>query len=105
MKINDLSHNINKIGNLETAAKKQKEEETSVNPTTATSVQSGERVELSNTSVGYSNAAEKMEEAPKDRTDKIESLKMKISDGTYNVDSRKIAEKIIKDSLFTALEP
>jgi anti-sigma28 factor (negative regulator of flagellin synthesis) len=94
MKINDLSHNISKIGNLETAVKKQKEEETSVNQTTPAPVQSGERVELSNASVGYSNAA-----------DKIESLKMKISDGTYNVDSRKIAEKIIQDSLFTALEP
>jgi len=96
---------MSKIGNLETAANKQKEEENNTTPATSTVVQSGERVELSNTSVEYSNAAEKMEEAPKDRSEKIESLKMKISNDSYNVDSTKIAEKIIKDSLFNTIEP
>jgi negative regulator of flagellin synthesis FlgM len=104
MNINELSHNIGKIGNLETAVKKQKEEESNISAATPAPVQTGERVELSNASVEYSNAAEKVEEAPKDRAEKIESLKMKVSDGTYNIDSRKIAEKIIRDSLFNALE-
>jgi flagellar biosynthesis anti-sigma factor FlgM len=102
MKINDLSHNIGKIGNLETAANKQKEDENKTNPATLTVIQPEERVELSNASVEYSNAAEKMEETPKDRAAKIESLKMKISNDTYHVDSSKIADKIIKDSLFNA---
>jgi negative regulator of flagellin synthesis FlgM len=105
MNINELSHNISKIGNLETAVKKQKEEESSTSASTPAPVHTGERVELSNASVEYSNAAEKVDEAPKDRAEKIESLKMKVSDGTYNIDSRKIAEKIIKDSLFNAIEP
>jgi negative regulator of flagellin synthesis FlgM len=104
MKINDLSHNINKIGNLENAAKKQVEEEKNANPAISASVQSGERVELSKTSVEYSNATEKMEETPKDRADKVETLRMKVNNGTYNVDSSKIAEKIVNDALFNTLE-
>jgi len=102
MNINELSHNIGKIGNLETAVKKQKEEENNTNPTTPAPVRTGERVELSNTSVEYSNAAEKVEETPKDRAEKIESLKMSVNNGTYNVDSGKIAEKIVDDYLFSA---
>jgi negative regulator of flagellin synthesis FlgM len=105
MKISDLSHNISKIGNLETAVKKQKEEEGNANAATTAPVQTSERVDLSKASVEYSSAAEKVEEAPKDRAEKIESLRMKISNGTYNVDSRKIAEKIVSDSLFNAVEP
>jgi negative regulator of flagellin synthesis FlgM len=104
MKISDLSHNISKIGNLETAVKKQKEEEGNANAATTASVQSGERVDLSKTSVEYSSAAEKVDEAPKERAEKIENLRMKVSNGNYNVDSRKIAEKIVKDTLFNTME-
>jgi flagellar biosynthesis anti-sigma factor FlgM len=100
MKINDLLHNIGKIGNLETAANKQKDEDSIANKTTSTTLQPTERIELSNTSVDFSKAAEKMEEISSDRIDKVESLKMKISNDTYNVDSNKIADKIIKDTLF-----
>jgi flagellar biosynthesis anti-sigma factor FlgM len=100
MKINDLTNTIGKIANLETAANRQREEENNANSVTHNVAQSGERVELSNTSVEYSNAAEKMDMAPVERAGKIESLRMQMQNGDYNVDSIKIAEKIIKDDLF-----
>jgi len=105
MKISDVSHTIGKIGSLETAVKKQKEEDGNAAAAASASIQTSERVDLSKASVEYSNAAEKVEEVAKERTEKVESLRMKVNSGTYNVDAKKIAEKIVNDSLFTALEP
>jgi negative regulator of flagellin synthesis FlgM len=104
MKINDLSHNVTKFGNLETAANKQKEEEINTKPAALALVQSAERIELSDTSMEYSSIAEKMEASPQDRAEKIENLKMKIDNGSYHVDSRKIAEKMINDTMFSDKE-
>lgn len=100
MKINDLTNNISKIANLETTANRQRDEENNTNPATSNIARSGEMVELSNTSVEYSNAAEKMEIAPVERALKIENLRMQVQNDDYNIDSVKIAEKIIKDDLF-----
>ena len=105
MKIIDLSHNMGKIGNLETAANKQKDEENTANQATLNILQPSERVDLSNASVEFSNAAEKMEEAAIERAEKIEALKMKVEKDSYHVDSNKIAEKIINDSLFNTSGP
>jgi negative regulator of flagellin synthesis FlgM len=105
MKISELSRNIGNMGNLETTASKQKEEDVNASQAASTAAQSSEKVELSNRSVEYSKAAEKMEEVSKDRTDKVESLKMQVSNGTYSVDSRKVAEKMISDTLFNAVAP
>jgi len=100
MKINDLTLNISKITNLETAANRQREGENNTDSATASTVQTSEKVELSNVSVDYSNAAEKMEMAPVERTEKIERLRMQVQNGDYNVDSAKVAEKIINEKLF-----
>ena len=102
MKINDLSHNLSHLGNLETTANKQKEEQSNAIQVTSNIVHTDAKVDFSNTSVEYSRAAEKMEDVPEDRANKIEILKMMVNNNAYNVDSTKIAEKIIKDSLFSA---
>lgn len=104
MKINDLTHNISKITNMETAANRQKDEENATNSAADKSTQAAERVELSNASVEYSNAAEKMEVAPVERTEKIESLRMKVQSDEYYVGSTELAEKIVNDTLFNAPE-
>ena len=104
MKINDLTHNISKITNLETTANRQKEEDNTAGQATGNTAQAVERVELSNMSVEYSSAAEKMEVAPVERIEKIEKLRMQIHNGSYNVDSAKIADKIVKDTLFNVSE-
>jgi negative regulator of flagellin synthesis FlgM len=104
MKINDLTHNISKIANLETTANRQKDEESNAGQATGSTAQAAERVELSNMSVEYSNAAEKMEVAPVERIEKIEKLRMQVQNGSYNIDSAKIADKIVKDTLFNVSE-
>jgi flagellar biosynthesis anti-sigma factor FlgM len=100
MKINDLSHSVGQIGNLETAANKQKEEENKAGQATLTIMPPSERVDFSNASVDFSNAAEKMEQVPEERAKKIEYLKMKIANDEYHVDASKVADKIINDTLF-----
>lgn len=105
MKINELSHSVNQIGNLETAANKQKEEENNARQATLNILPPSERVDFSNTSVDFSNAAEKMDEIPEERAKKIEYLKMKINNDEYHVDSAKIADKIINDTLFNDMKP
>lgn len=104
MKINDLTSNISKIANMETAANRQKDEENTTNSAADKTTQAAERVELSNASVEYSNAAEKMEVAPVERTEKIESLRMQVKSDEYYVGSTELAEKIVNDTLFNAPE-
>ena len=62
-------------------------------------------MDLSNTSVEFSQAAKKMDEVPEERAQKIAELKAKVQKDTYNVDSIKIAEKIIEDTLSNIVGP
>jgi flagellar biosynthesis anti-sigma factor FlgM len=100
MKINDLTHNIGKIANLETTANRQKDQESNTSQAAIDTPQSVERVELSNMSFEYSKATEKMEVAPVERVEKIEKLRMQVQNGSYNVNSANIADKIVNDTLF-----
>ncbi len=99
MKINEVSSNLNQIGNLETSQSRMKESGSVDTQTTEKENKKGAQVEISSTSVEFSKAAEKMEEVPPERAEKIEQLKMAVQNGTYNVDSKKIAEKVVEDSI------
>ena len=46
-----------------------------------------------------SEAALMMEKMPADRIEKVKEIKRKVRDGTYHVDSEKIAEKILEKIL------
>ena len=99
MKINEVSSNLNQIGNLETPQSRTKESGSVDTQTAEKENQKGAQVEISSTSVEFSRAAEKMDEVPKERADKIDQLKMAVQNGTYNVDSKEIAEKVVDDSI------
>lgn len=45
-------------------------------------------------------AMEKLKEIPDIRTDKVERLKKQVKAGTYNIEGRKIAEKIFESIEF-----
>lgn len=105
MKINDISNSLGQLGNLDSNVVKNKEEQNSTENVDQKNSQSGTRVEISNTSVEVNRASEKMDVVPEERVKKIEDLKMMVSNDTYNVDSKKIAEKIVNDSLFKLVEP
>ena len=100
MKVNDISNNMNQIGNLESSQNRVKEADNNVdNRAAEKEFEKGAKVEISNTSVEFSKAAEKMENVPKERADKVEQLKMMVQNNTYEVDSKDIAEKVLEDSV------
>ncbi|MBN2420194.1 MAG: flagellar biosynthesis anti-sigma factor FlgM [Deltaproteobacteria bacterium] len=99
MKINEISNNMNQIGNLESSQSRLKETASVNNQPAEKEFEKGAKVDISSTSVEFSKAAEKMENVPKDRADKVEQLKMMVQNDTYNVDSKKIAEKVLEDSI------
>ncbi len=105
MKINDISNNLGQMGNLDPNVIKQREGQNSAENLDQKNAQSGAKVEISNTSVEISKAAEKMEVVPEERAKKIEELKMMVENGSYNIDAKKIAEKIVNDSLFKLVQP
>ena len=105
MKIDDMSQKLGQIGNLEAYTKKQAEQENKSLKGPENNPQPDAKVDLSSTSVEYSRAAEKMDEVPKERAEKIEALKAEVMNGTYHVDSKDIAEKILDDTLFNIVEP
>jgi negative regulator of flagellin synthesis FlgM len=63
-----------------------------------------ESVEISSRAVEMKNARDALGTQPDVRAEKVEQVKSQIDQGTYEVKSRQIAEKIIRDSLinFTA---
>jgi flagellar biosynthesis anti-sigma factor FlgM len=105
MKIDDISHDMNHVGNLETSNNKQTGGGKKPPSISEGVSQLGAKVDLSTASVEFSRAAKKMDEVPEERAQKIEDLKVKVQNDTYNVDSMKIAEKIIKDALSNIIGP
>ena len=100
MKINEISNNMNQVGNLESSQTRLKEAGSVNNQAAAEKeYQKGTKVEISETSVEYSKAAEKMEKVPEERAEKVEQLKMMVQNDTYDVDSKKIAEMLLDDSI------
>jgi negative regulator of flagellin synthesis FlgM len=99
MKINEISNNMNQIGNLESSQSRLKETGSVSNQAPEKEFEKGTKVDISSTSVEFSKAAEKMENIPKERIEKVEELKMMVQNGTYSVDSKKIAEKVLEDSI------
>jgi len=99
MKINQISNNMDQVGNLESSGSKQKQEKNVDGQILEKGNQAGTKVDISSTSVEYSRAAEKMDEVPEERAKRLEELKVMVKNDTYNVDSKKIAEKIVNDSL------
>jgi len=57
----------------------------------------GDRVSLSNTARLHTEAMRAANDAPDVRREKVEALKAKVEAGEYQVDSRKVATKIIEE--------
>jgi flagellar biosynthesis anti-sigma factor FlgM len=59
----------------------------------------GAEVRISSTSMEFSRAAEMMETESPERAQRIREIQGRIEQGTYQVDSAKVAEKILSDLL------
>jgi flagellar biosynthesis anti-sigma factor FlgM len=99
MKINEISNSINKVGNLDPSQARPKETDNLSSQTEEKDSGKGTKVDISQESVEFSKAAEKMENVPEDRAAQLEQLKMMIKNDSYKVDSKKIAEKMLEDSI------
>ncbi len=60
-------------------------------------------VALSNAAKDIQEAQKQLEAIPDVREDKVAQLKEQIENGTYEIDEEKIADKMLKDSLFNDL--
>ena len=102
MKIDDLQKNVNStlMKNVGESRVNQKTSEQN-NPSIAgeQSIDSSAAVDFSRTSMAVSKVARAMENAPAERTEKINAIKDQIENGTYHVDAAHVADKIISDSL------
>lgn len=54
-----------------------------------------DRLEISKEAQDYQFAMGKLKDIPQIRKDRVEKLKIQVQNGTYQVDSGKIAEKIL----------
>ncbi len=93
MKLTDVISQIrtdNKIG-----IKKTRQVENNVESTASAS----DTVDLSSSSRDVQKMKEILEQSPQTRTDLIKSLKAQIEAGTYHVDSRDIADKMMDEFL------
>lgn len=62
----------------------------------------GDRVSLSPNALLHTAAHAEAGRAPEVRQDKVEALKEQVASGNYSVDSRKIAEKLLRDETLLA---
>lgn len=103
MKLNDISQNISNIKGLDPSLSPKEhqfsQEVEKVAPPTRI------EVDLSDKSVEFSRATESMHKVSEDRAQKIEELKTKVRDGSYNLESNDIATKIIEDALTNIVNP
>lgn len=56
-----------------------------------------DKMQISDKAKEMIKAKKELENQPEVRTEKVTSIKEKIAEGSYKVDSRKIAAKILKD--------
>jgi flagellar biosynthesis anti-sigma factor FlgM len=105
MKIDDTSGNIQHLSNLEIPVNKNIDDDKNISDESDKGLVSGAKVELSNRSVEYSKAAEAMDRTTEERAQKLEEIKLRLENGSYEIDSRKVADSIIKDILGNIVEP
>ena len=100
MKIQDTQKSISATLQSKQAEAKQEAppQKTDVSEESTTSSVSA-RVNLSEVSKGAQKAAEIVRETPDVRLEKVQALKEKIEAGEYEVDSRKVADKMLRDLL------
>ncbi len=63
------------------------------------SIQNGDKVDLSQNVRDVKEAREQLDSIPDIREEKVAEIKSQIENGTYNIDGKKIAHNMIRESL------
>lgn len=99
MKIDEVYRDLGLVTTHESTANKRTEDQKEPAREQEKPGDSGARVDLSRTSVEFSQATASMDIQSPERSARIDALKKQVQEGTYDVDAGKIADKMIKESL------
>lgn len=101
MEINPNDNTINIDAYVNNISDKQKTENTS--DKTNKNVVKTDTVNISDAAKEIQEVRKELDKIPDVRADKVEQLKNQIENGTYEIKSEEIAEKMLKDSLLNDL--
>ena len=101
MEINSNDNTINIDAYVNNIGDKQKAENTS--DKAEKNVAKTDTVNISDAAKEIQEVREELDNIPDVRADKVEQLKNQIENGTYEIKSEEIAEKMLKDSLLNDL--
>ena len=105
MKIDETYTNMTLVNTSKEAPARRAEEQIGATPGADKKSGSGTEVDLSRTSVQFSRASEIMEKDSVERVRRVNELRTKVEEGTYQVDAGKVADKILGEALAGLLEP
>ena len=101
MEINSNDNTINIDAYVNNINDKQKAENTS--DKAETNVAKTDTVNISDAAKEIQEVRKELDNVPDVRADKVEQLKNQIENGTYEIKSEEIAEKMLRDSLLNDL--
>lgn len=105
MKIDDSYKNMPLINSSrESTVNKKVEEQPEQTLTPKNKGGSVTEVDFSKTSVEFSKAAEIIEQDAMARNEKVNQIKAMVENGTYEIDAKKVADKILGDALAGFME-
>ena len=104
MKIEEISQHTNMLANAADAAGKTKDDTQRADEKAGGRGGEGTtRVDISTASQEFRKAAEAMEAETPERVERVNRIKEAVQSGQYHVDARKVAEKVIRESLLDIL--
>lgn len=99
MKINDINRDLSIASNSAESLQNRKIEYQQEEVAPVEEQGKREEVSISSASMDFSKAAEMMEKESPERARRIQEIQKEIQEGTYQVDSAKVAEKMLQDIL------
>ncbi|MBA2848829.1 flagellar biosynthesis anti-sigma factor FlgM [Thermosulfuriphilus ammonigenes] len=99
MKIIDLYQKLGQTNPLEQSRQAQETAQTQKAQEAQSQPPQGDRVDLSQTSKDLKKVQAVLENTPDVRADKVRAIKEQIETGTYQVDSKKVAQAMLTDLL------
>jgi negative regulator of flagellin synthesis FlgM len=106
MKVDDISKQTGLVSHSAESASRAKAGGNEAGKTRSTdNRESAARIELSRESVEYRRIAEAAETEQKGRIDRVNELRNAIESNQYEIDSSRVAEKMVSEGLMDALKP
>ncbi len=103
MKVEDIYKHLSLIQSTGDASNTQKPQ-SQAEVTKKDSSSPDAKVEISQTSITFNKVKKLVETLPPDRVEKVQRIKEQLEAGQYKVDSTKVAEKMLRDTLIDFLK-